>query len=375
MQAGQLTAWDLEELDDDDYLGFDEAWERFVNETGGYTDDVYADEADDAEEVGAVVPRDPKRQDGGVAKAVQEGGGGLEEEGLPDVGPVAVQEGAVGVKTEAGRKGPVDEPDYEVVTGSVEEGGSPEEEMLVDEPDYDPGRRMEQEEDEGLDDSPTGEGEGANGGVGDEHDDGADGGKQAGGGGGGGTQGGAGGEEGGEEDGDWVYDVDEWEEHGASSGAGTGNRTAEGAGDAPAEERTAKEEGTAKEDPGTGGKAPAGAGAGGAGASGSGEGGGGGEHQFSFKLLEPGSVPYSAVEHCSSAVEPEEEEFQPLHPGMNMLVVAGVQKGGTTWMANALKNHPELVHATHAFRCGRLPHACLRLPHAWPRLPQICVRA
>ena len=81
--------------------------------------------------------------------------------------------------------------------------------------------------------------------------------------------------------------------------------------------------------------------------------GAGGAYVFGFKLLEPGSVEYSAVQHCPDAGEPEEEDVRPLHPGMNMLVVAGVQKGGTTWMSSVLMKHPALVHAMDGYRCGR----------------------
>ena len=80
-------------------------------------------------------------------------------------------------------------------------------------------------------------------------------------------------------------------------------------------------------------------------------------HQSGFKLLEQGPVECGAAGHCPGTGGPEEEAVRPLHPGMNMLVVAGVQKGGMTWMASALKRDPAVVHAKRPFTRGWLPHA------------------
>jgi hypothetical protein len=43
---------------------------------------------------------------------------------------------------------------------------------------------------------------------------------------------------------------------------------------------------------------------------------------------------------------------KPMDKRRNILFVVGVQKGGTTFLFNALKNHPAFVGAQHAYRCA-----------------------
>eukprot|EP00892_Ulva_mutabilis_P011675 jgi/Ulvmu1/8880/UM049_0062.1 len=100
--------------------------------------------------------------------------------------------------------------------------------------------------------------------------------------------------------------------------------------------------------------------------------GGGLEGGFGFKLLEPGSVAYDDVEGCPGAAEPAVGDFRPLHPGVNMLVLAGVQKGGTTWMADALMQHPAILPANYRFRPIRQKHHATKEVHyldRWPHFP------
>lgn len=75
------------------------------------------------------------------------------------------------------------------------------------------------------------------------------------------------------------------------------------------------------------------------------------EHEYGFKLLPPASLRYDDVQFCPGAAEPKAADIMTLHPGLNMLLVLGTQKGGTTWLFNALMKHPAFIGARQGFRC------------------------
>lgn len=84
-------------------------------------------------------------------------------------------------------------------------------------------------------------------------------------------------------------------------------------------------------------------------------------YTYGFKLLPPASLGYGDVVPCGAGAEPPADAFETIHPGLNMLLLLGVQKGGTTWMATALMQHPDLISATHGFTCAccrPAAHAC-----------------
>eukprot|EP00892_Ulva_mutabilis_P011672 jgi/Ulvmu1/8878/UM049_0060.1 len=180
-----------------------------------------------------------------------------------------------------------------------------------------------------------------------------------------------------EEDGGWLYEAYNW-------GGGTGGEPRSGlnASDAAgADERLGPEgaagsprNGTNAQGSAAEGTASDKMGVGGGGEPPPAEAGGGArvgdEGGFGFKLLEPASVAYEDVDVCTRWPEPAVGDFRPLHPGVNMLVVAGVQKGGTTWMANALMQHPDLVHATHGYRLTGM-HTTKEVHYLdrWPHFP------
>lgn len=50
---------------------------------------------------------------------------------------------------------------------------------------------------------------------------------------------------------------------------------------------------------------------------------------------------------------------EPMDPRRNILFIIGTQKGGTTFLFNALKKHPAFVGANHAYGCA--PATCMLL--------------
>lgn len=88
-----------------------------------------------------------------------------------------------------------------------------------------------------------------------------------------------------------------------------------------------------------------------------------------FKLLPPGSMSYGDVAWCPAAHEPDAAELVPFHPGVNVLMVLGAQKAGTTWLFNAMTQHPSVHGAEVGYMCAASPlHGfCMTapVPYAW----------
>ena len=78
----------------------------------------------------------------------------------------------------------------------------------------------------------------------------------------------------------------------------------------------------------------------------------------------PGSLSYDDVRWCAPAREPPAEALIPFHPGINVLMILGAQKAGTTWLFNALTQHPSLHGADFGYMCAcRPPRSRRCAPH------------
>eukprot|EP00892_Ulva_mutabilis_P001536 jgi/Ulvmu1/11383/UM075_0045.1 len=95
------------------------------------------------------------------------------------------------------------------------------------------------------------------------------------------------------------------------------------------------------------------------------------QHEYGFKLLQPASLTYNDVSFCPGSAEPAAGDIKTLHPGLNMLLVLGTQKGGTTWLYNALIKHPSIVAAHQRFRVpdAGAPTKEVHYLDRWPLFP------
>ena len=78
---------------------------------------------------------------------------------------------------------------------------------------------------------------------------------------------------------------------------------------------------------------------------------------MSFRVIEPGTLKWSDVQHCGRPLEPQNMSAHQLPPEVKPLVIVGAQKSGTTWAWFYLCRHPNVMCATHIpnLRCDFVP--------------------
>ena len=73
---------------------------------------------------------------------------------------------------------------------------------------------------------------------------------------------------------------------------------------------------------------------------------------FGFRLYAPGSLTHADVQWCPGSAEPPASQLQPIPTGYKALFILGSQKAGTTWLYNALQQHPAFVAPKHGYKCA-----------------------
>lgn len=71
-------------------------------------------------------------------------------------------------------------------------------------------------------------------------------------------------------------------------------------------------------------------------------------------MLKPASLTYKDMPWCPGVPEPPEENMVPIDRRFNHLIILGAQKAGTTWLFDALQEHPWFHGAVHGYRCAPL---------------------
>eukprot|EP00892_Ulva_mutabilis_P001893 jgi/Ulvmu1/11704/UM008_0115.1 len=94
------------------------------------------------------------------------------------------------------------------------------------------------------------------------------------------------------------------------------------------------------------------------------------EKYRTFKLLPTESLSYDDVAWCPAAREPPSKELVPFHPGFNSLLILGVQKAATTWLFNALTQHPSMHGAEFGYMRGPEWSKEVHYFDRWPLEPE-----
>lgn len=86
--------------------------------------------------------------------------------------------------------------------------------------------------------------------------------------------------------------------------------------------------------------------------------------KYTFKMHEPGSLLPEDMEYCSGM---RKVDLKPVDDKFRFLFILGAQKAGTTWLHQALRQHPIFTQADEAYMYVIMRRACIFLFAPWAR--------